>query len=286
MKSQEIYTSVTNRIIEELEAGTPPWVKPWQGGNADKHVFPHNAVTGRPYSGINVLLLWVRASERNYIRSGWLTFKQAHALGAYVRKGEKAVRIVYVKEIKVTDDEDAEKVIPVIRSYAVFNLCQLEKLPDAYTTPDEPLPDHECMQDIEGFIAATDIDVAHGSDSAAYNPRHDAVVMPLPSQFESPDHYYATLFHEYGHATGHTKRLGRDLTGRFGTQSYAAEELIAELTSAYLCAFFGIEGQLRHASYIEHWLALLRSDNRAVFTAAGKAQEAMTFLLTGAGVPT
>ncbi len=287
MKSQEIYTTVTNRIIAELEAGTVPWTKPWKT-NKREHPLPHNAATHRFYSGINILLLWDRADEKGFARSGWLTFGQCKALGARVRKGEKGTRIVFVKHIEVDDEETDEfKTIPIIKSYVVFNLCQMDDLPEAYNPQEKkPEAEHERIAHIEAFIAALNITIAHGSEEAAYNPKHDTIVMPHLSRFEGPEHYYATLLHEMSHASGHKSRLHRDLSGRFGSQSYAAEELVAELSSAYLCAYFGIEGQLRHASYLEHWLGLLKEDNRAIFTAAGKAQQAMNYLLETAGIST
>ncbi len=286
MKPQAIYETVTNRIIAELESGTVPWVKPWKSSSSP--MLPHNAVTGRPYSGINVLLLWCMAAERGYTRPGWLTFRQAAALGARVRKGEKGSHVVFVKRMDMpdddADDEEATKSVSIIKSYVVFNLCQIDELPEAYTHEPEDLPEYERIELAESFIAAIGINIANGGDMAAYNPRHDAIVMPPLSSFEAPEHYYATLFHELGHASGHEVRLNRDLRGRFGTEAYAAEELIAELTSAYLCAAFGIEGQLRHASYIDNWLSLLKKDNRAVFTAASKASAAMDYLVETAGV--
>ncbi len=287
MKPSAIYERVTNQIITELEAGTVPWVKPWKTN--EEHMLPHNAVSCRPYSGVNVLLLWCAAEERNYTRAGWLTFKQARALDACVRKGEKGTHIVFVKKREVSDDDadhdEDTKTISVIRSYVVFNLCQIEGLPEAYQTVEDDLPAHERIEAIEAFVSALGIDIAHGGARAAYNPRHDTIVMPTLSSFEAREHYYATLFHELGHATGHRKRLARDLCGRFGSEAYAAEELVAELTSAYLSATFGIEGQLRHASYIESWLTLFRQDSRAIFTAAGQAHRAMIYLLQAADVP-
>jgi antirestriction protein ArdC len=285
MKPSEIYEIVTNRIINELEAGTVPWIKPWATTYAGENVFPHNAVTRRPYSGINVLLLWGIAADQGYIRSGWLTFKQAQALGAHVRKGEKGAHIVFVKQLNVKEGDDRDediKRVSMLKSYVVFNLHQIEELPEAYLAIEDEHPEPDRIDYIEEFIAILNIDIAHGGNRAAYNIRHDAIVMPPMSQFETPEHYYATLFHELGHATGHAKRLDRNLSGRFGTQAYAAEELIAELNSAFLCATFGIEGQLRHASYIESWLKLLKNDTRAVFTAASKASNAMSYLLEAA----
>lgn len=286
MKPQKIYETVTNKIIAELEAGTVPWVKPWVSQGIP--VYPHNAATGRPYSGINVLLLWSMAADKGYDRPGWLTFRQAVALGGRVRKGEKGTHVVFVKRSDVpdeeADDEEATKTVSMIKSYVVFNVCQIDELPEPYQTIPDELPEHERIELVEHFISALNIPIAHGGDRAAYSPKTDAIVMPPLSSFEAPEHYYATLFHELGHATGHTMRLDRDLKGRFGTEAYAAEELVAELTSAYLCASFEIEGQLRHASYIDSWLSLLKKDNRAVFTAASKASAALDYLLETAGV--
>ena len=284
---QSVYERVTNTIIAELEQGTASWVKPWAGGASI--AVPHNAVSHRRYSGINVLLLWDAAMNAQYRNPAWLTFRQAKGLGGHVRKGEHATVIVYAssmtksEEDKETGEEHTRR-IPFLRTYLVFNVEQTEGLPEHLYRVGEPKPIEQAIEHVEAFLRQVGADVRHGGNSACYLPSGDFIALPEPGYFESPSHYYATSLHEHGHWTGHETRLARDLKGRFGTEAYAAEELIAELTAAYLCASLSIPGRLRHSEYIGSWLKLLGHDKRAVFTAATKATEAATFLERVGGI--
>jgi antirestriction protein ArdC len=163
----------------------------------------------------------------------------------------------------------------MLRNYSVFNVDQIDGLPEQTV---EVVPEPERLANAESFIAATGADIRHGGNEALYLPSRDYVRMPHLKAFERASHYYATLLHECGHWTAHEKRLNRDLKNRFGTRAYAAEELIAELTAAFLCAHLEIEGELRHAGYIDDWIGLLKEDDRAVFTAASKASRAADYL--------
>ncbi len=282
MKRNELYDSVTNRIVAELEAGAVPWVKPWSGGGAAFAALPHNAVTGRSYRGVNILTLWDAASRGAYQQPAWMTFLQTQSLGGRVRKGEKGTRVVFMKRIDVEEETDdgslRTKEVSVLRGYVLFNVLQVEDLPERFYTIPEVADEEERIAHVEELVGALDARIRHGGDTACFVPSLDHVCMPDFVQFETPEHYYATLLHELGHWSGHSRRLNRDFSGRFGTRAYAAEELVAELTAAFLCASLGIEGQLRHAGYIASWLELLRSDNRAIFTAASKASQAADFL--------
>ena len=284
MRTSEIYESVTNRIIAELEKGAAPWVKPWKSGQAVSGMgcLPYNAVTQRHYSGINILTLWDAAVRKGSAVPAWLTFNQAKERGGYIRKGEKGTHVVFTKRIEVDEKADdgstKKKQISMMRSYVVFNVEQVEGLPVQFYSAPPVLPEEESIGYVEQFIAKTDADIRHGEKGACYVPSHDFIRMPSYALFKTAAHYYATIFHELGHWSGHESRLNRDLTGRFGTRAYAAEELIAELSAAFLCASFGIEGHLRHAGYIESWLELLKSDKRAIFTAGSKASQAAEYL--------
>lgn len=275
MKIAAIYESVTRSIIAELEQGAAPWVKPWKGGNRIG-IMPANAATGRCYSGINIPILWHAADVRGYPTNAWLTFKQALDKGACVRKSEKGTQVVFTKRLSVKKDDaaDEERQISMLRAFTVFNVAQVEGL-DAPDTAAAPVPPAGA---VDAFAAVTGADIRYGGDKAFFVPSMDFIVLPDPGSFESVEHYHATKLHELVHWSGHRSRLDRDLSHRFGTSAYAAEELIAELGAAFLCAHLGVQGQLRHAGYIDSWLSLLKSDNRAIFTAASKASQAADYL--------
>lgn len=271
MKIAALYEAVTQSIISQLEQGTAPWVKPWKGGKSIG-IMPANAITGHHYRGVNVPILWHAADVNCYPNHAWLTFKQALDKGGSVRKGEKATHIVFTKRIKVEDDDD-EREISMLKAFAVFNVAQVDGLEIEQGTP-EPPP----AGAVEAFVAATGADIRHGGDRACFIPSHDFIALPNPSAFESQQHYDATKLHELCHWSGGKVRLNRDLSGRFGTSSYAAEELIAELGAAFLCAHLGVTGKLRHADYVASWIKLLKDDDRAIFTASSKASQAADYL--------
>jgi antirestriction protein ArdC len=278
---RDLYAEVSARIVSELERGAAPWVKPWSataGMNA-----PCNAATNRPYSGCNVVLLWM-ARAAGYRAPRFLTYKQALELGGHVRKGERGTKVYFVKQLQVrekdADDETATRVVPMLREYTVFNVEQCEDLPDAIRVGKPTRSRNPGVRDplADEFLRCTGADIREGDGEAYYAPGHDFISLPAFEAFKSAAHFYGTAFHEIGHWTGHKSRLDRDLRNRFGERAYAAEELVAELCAAFLCAEFSFDGDLRHAGYIQHWIALLRSDRRAFFTAASKAQAAADYL--------
>ena len=276
-----LYENVTARILSQLETGTVPWVKPW-AATAGQNM-PHNAATGRPYSGCNVVLLWM-AGHGRFASPRYMTFKQAKELGGNVKKGEHGFQIVFVKPMTAkpkTEDEKARGFM-MLKAYTVFNVDQIENLPEKILTPDPVKPRNEDERDatIDEFIVATAADFRAdvGGDRAFYNDAGDFIAMPTFTAFDSASAYYATGFHELGHWTGHKSRLDRKLGNRFGTSAYAAEELIAELTSAFLCAEFDVNGQLQHAEYIANWIQMLKDDSKAFLTAASAAQKAADFI--------
>lgn len=240
-----IYESVTRAIIEEMERGAVPWVRPWR---ADRHstgsVMPANAVTGRSYSGINVPILWASADSNGYPSHAWMTFKQALDQGAHVCKGECGTHVVFTKPLVVKGEDDEIEKRSMLREYTVFNVAQI----DGFAVTESPLPpEPERHAAVDAFIAATNADIRHGGDKACFVPALDLVNLPPVSSFTSIEPYYTTALHELGHWSGHKPRLDRDLSGRFDTRAYAAEELVGELTAAFLCAHLGITGELRHA---------------------------------------
>lgn len=257
-----------------MERGVVPWTKPWK---TDKSVgiMPANAITGRAYSGINVPILWDSTDRNGYPSHQWLTYKQAQAAGGNVKKGEKSTHVVFTKPLVYKDEADEERRASMLREYNVFNVQQIDGLEIKEPAP-KPEPERHAV--VDAFIAATGADIRLGGDRACFVPSKDFIILPHASAFKGIEHFYATSLHECGHWAGAEKRLNRNLTGRFGTKAYAAEELIAELTAAFLCAHLGIKGELRHADYIANWLELLRSDDRAIFTAASKASQAANHL--------
>lgn len=267
MRIDDLYRSVTASIIAELEAGAAPWVKPW---TAEAAVMPQNAITHRPYNGINVLILWMTAQARLYPSNRWLTFKQALERDACVRKGEKGTHVVLVKRLAPKEDE--ERSIPMMRTFTVFNVAQIDGLEVSQEAVEAS------RQPVTPFAARTGAKVLHGHPMACFVPSQDVVCMPNPETFTGEEQYQATLLHELTHWTGHETRLKRDLKNRFGTKAYAAEELVAELGAAFLCAHLGIQGELQHAGYIATWLELLKEDDKAIFTASSKASQAADFL--------
>ena len=278
---RDLYAQVSTRIVAELESGAAPWVKPWSATPGQNT--PCNAATNRPYSGCNVVLLWM-AQAAGYRTPRFLTFKQALELGGNVRKGEHGTKVYFVKQLQVrdkgADDESATRVVPMMREYTVFNVDQCDGLPDRVLTLGEVKVRNQDERDatIDEFLGSSGVEIREGMAEAYYRPGADFISLPRFEAFKSAATFYATAFHELGHATGHKSRLDRDLRHRFGERAYAAEELVAELCAAFLCAEFSLDGDLRHAGYIQTWISLLKADSRAFFTACSKAQAAADYL--------
>ena len=281
-----LYDEVTRKIIAELEAGRIPWVQPWDASAAAGPSLPRNALTGRRYSGVNVLLLWGAAIEGGHASQHWLTFKQALEAGGSVRKGEKGTTVVYAdrfipeteKARAVERGEDA-KAVPFLKRFTVFNVAQCEGLRPGLAVDPAPLPEREIIPHAEALIAATGADIRIGGDKAYYSPSGDYVQVPPQPAFRDQVNYYRTVFHELSHHSGAKHRLNRDLSGRIGSKPYAREELCAEISAAFICAALGIMPTVRHADYVGSWLEVLREDNRAIFRAASQASNAADYIL-------
>lgn len=281
----DIYARVTDRIITALESGVAPWVRPWQ---SEVDPMPINADSRRTYRGVNFITLQLTAQACGYWRNCWLTYRQAEKHGGRVRKGEHGVPVVFWKLNRVNAKAETEpwpqetrlfeNVIPLLRYYTVFNTAQIEGLPAALADPAPSIPQWQGHDVADEVIQLSGARIRHAGGQAFYAPADDYVQLPTMTSFREASDYYATALHELAHWTGHSSRLNRQLGKRFGDEAYAMEELIAELGSAFLCAHCRIEGQLQHASYIEHWLKVLRGDKRAIFVASTKAQNAADFL--------
>lgn len=285
------YEEITAHIIADLEAGIFPWARPWGTGGGSQFALPRNAATGKAYSGINVLILWERLFERGFISQRWLTFRQASSLGGTVRKGEPGATVCYADRFVpkreracargAGQDEPVreEASVPFLRRYTVFNVGQCDGLPEHGHGAHAPLPEREIVPEAEALARATLADIRHGGVEAYYECERDYIQLPPQAAFFDPINYYRTLFHELGHWTGDRSRLKRDQTGGFGSKPYAREELVAEMTAAFVCATLSICPTVRHADYIGNWIDVLRGDNRAIFHAASKASKAADLLL-------
>lgn len=271
----DFYQEVTNRIVAAIDAGTPPWVRPWSVSDQR----PKNASTGRLYRGINALLLGLEAQARGYTANAWLTYRQAAALNAQVRGGERGTSVVLYKLHEVEEKAEGEKrVIPLLRSFTVFNVAQIDGLPQPAPSPPPARPWDPHLE-AELLLSSSGADIRAGSEMAYYHPAKDAIYLPDKDAFADQGAYYSTALHELTHWTGHATRCNRDLSGRFGNDAYAMEELIAEMGSAFLCAHCRLDGRLQHAAYLHAWLQVLKADKRAIFTASAKAQQAADLLL-------
>ena len=284
---RDVYADVTARIVEQLEAGVRPWHRPWQAGHPAGSISRPLRSNQVPYRGINVLVLWLAAFERGYESPLWLTFQQAKELDARVKKGEHGTKVVYANTFEKTTKDDATggestERIPFLKAYTVFNAEQVEGLPVRFHAPEvEPKPQAERLAEAEAFFANTDADTRHGGGKAFYNPAEDFIQLPDFDRFESRQSYYAVRAHETIHWTKHAKRIDRNFeTKRFGDQGYALEELVAELGSAFLAADLGLTPEVmpEHASYLASWLRVLKTDDKAIFTAAAHAEKAAAYL--------
>jgi antirestriction protein ArdC len=282
----DIYTRVTNQIVEQLEKGVRPWLQPWNAEHAAGRITRPLRHNGEPYHGINILMLWAAAESQGYNCPLWLTYKQAQELGGQVRKGEHGSPVVYASKFKKADTGDdgeaVEREVAFLKQYTVFNASQCDGLPERFYALAEP--PKEVMERIEradAFFANTGIEIRTGGNRAYYSVTDDYVQMPPFEAFRDAESHAATLAHEVSHATRHPSRLNRDFgRKRWGDEGYAVEELVAELASAFFCADLEITPELRddHASYLGHWLKVLKDDKRAIFTAASHASRAIDYL--------
>lgn len=275
--------TITSAIIARLEAGTRPWVRPWTGTSVSRPL----RACGTPYRGINALWLWMAAEAAGHSSPYWLTYRQAQLQGGQVRMGERGTVAIFYKSHrkKIEDEETGEARADtrrVLRSFILFNACQVDGLPERFFPAPRTLAEPTARdRELDHFFSSIPARVRHFGDEAYYRPVPDDITMPDPATFRDLDHYRATLAHELAHWTGHGSRLARDLAGRFGSDAYAMEELLAEMAAAMLGAELGLPvAHLdHHASYVASWLRVLKADSRAVLTAAAKAEEACGLLL-------
>lgn len=282
MDINKLYKEVTATVIKQLEDGVPPWVRPWKDGKRrGVGMIPSNLISGRLYSGGNILLLWMAAQQHGWDSLQFCPYLAANKVGGTVRRGEKGIQILFTSHHRKKDEATGEeRPYTFVKTHTVFHASQLENIPEKYLQPQQreegvSVPKNERAVD---FAQKTGITIRHEGNKAFYSPAQDIVVVPPFSSFKDEEGYHGTVCHELVHATGHEKRLNRQFGKRFGDERYAAEELVAELGSAYLCARLGYKPGFRSASYLASWLKVLKSDNRAIFTAASYAGQASSSL--------
>ncbi|MDE0091992.1 MAG: zincin-like metallopeptidase domain-containing protein [Oligoflexia bacterium] len=279
MSKKDIYQQITNQIIQDLEKGLPVWETPWKKGFMG---FPTNAFSHTFYSGVNTLILWLQQSQKGFETSQWLTFLQVKKLGGTIIKGEKATPIIFYKKLLVVDEKsEEEKTIHHFRTHALFNLSQtigLEKFIKKHTSKEKaPFKD---VKKAEELITQSQAKIAFAPiDRACYLPKEDKILMPKKEQFKTQEAFYSTLFHELSHWTAHKSRLDRPIQNKQGSQAYAFEELIAEISASFICCHLGFEYSTQHSAYIKSWLEVLKEDKQAIFKASSKAQKATQFIL-------
>jgi antirestriction protein ArdC len=287
MKSErfDIHQHITDQIIAAIERGAGEFRLPWHR-SASSIMRPVNVASKKPYRGVNVLTLWATADAKGYTSGTWGTYRQWVETSAQVRKGEKAAYIVFYKEITIAAEDEGDETDTRLfaRATPVFAAEQV----DGYEPPaqDAPTTVITPIEQAEGFVAATGATIVHSGDRAFYRPATDSIHLPPREEFigtptsSAAECYYATLLHELTHWTSRETRCNRHLGKRFGDAAYAMEELVAELGAAFLCADLRITDMPRadHAQYLTTWLSVLKTDKKAIFTAASKASEATAFL--------
>jgi antirestriction protein ArdC len=277
----DIYQTVTDNIIKALEAGVKPWRCPWKRRGLVSGL-PSNYTTHDAYSGINIMLLWCSAAEQGFQDSRWMTYRQAASIGAQVRRGERGTMVIFYKTLEKEKDDGGTECIPVLKHFTVFNVAQIDGLPrsgsDAQPVPPtadnfDPLPQAEALFKRSGAT------ITERGQEAFFRSATDEIYLPERHLFRNAEDFYATGLHELTHWSGGKTRLSRDMTGRFGSEDYAFEELVAELGCAFLMADLGICGDVQHESYIASWLKKLHDDKRYIFRAASAASKAHRYLM-------
>lgn len=277
---EQRYAKVTDLIINELENGNVPWHKPWTD------LCRQRSIVGRPYHGINAMMLTMTAQAHGYESTVWLTYRKGKEFGGYVK--EHGTPVSFWKMLSVEDKKTGKKkTVPMFRTYTVFNVDQFHDL-DLTKLPKEPEPkDNDPIAEAEaivkGYVDAPGIMYMGGR--AFYRPSDDSITVPVIGSFDNPEEYYSTLFHEMGHSTGHSSRLKRNgisATHSFGDPDYSKEELVAEFTAAFLCAEAGIHNTVQNsAAYIKGWLKALKNDRKLLVNGANAGSRAAQYILQG-----
>lgn len=279
-KLTNLIQEVTDKIIKDMENGVMPWEKPWF------FVPSVNGSSKRVYQGMNLLFLGYERQQKNYSSPLWMTFLQAKTLGGRIKKGAEGTEIIYF-EMKLkknateaeADEKNRKDVFPFVRLHYVFNLDQIEGLDHLKDeiAPVRVVNNEEAERILVNSGAKVSFDQLR--NQAFYNHATDSITLPFKEAFKSTEGFYETVCHELIHWTGGPARLNRISKAAFGSEEYAAEELVAEFGAAILCAHVGIPYKTNHAAYIASWIKKLKDDPKALSTAITQAQKAVDFLL-------
>ena len=285
----DIRQIITDKIIALLERGTTSTGPRWTGTQSTG--LPTNAKTGEAYRGINVLMLWAEMAEKSYTSSQWLTYNQAASLGGQVRKGEKSVMGVYYQTVQKQSDKEAEEGDSyfMAKPFWLFNISQIDNLPATIApNPSAAKSDFSPHDEAEQMLTHSGADIHYGYDSAFYSVTKDQIFLPIRGRFTTTANFYATALHELIHWSGHENRLNRRFGKRFGDDSYAFEELVAELGAAFTMGSLNLADATleTHADYLASWIKVLKNDKGAIFTAASQAAKASDFILSRAALTT
>ncbi|MDE7590846.1 zincin-like metallopeptidase domain-containing protein [Enterobacter bugandensis] len=274
----DVYQTVTNSIIEALERGVKPWVCPWKHNGAVSGI-PSNFSTGKAYTGMNIMLLWCSAAKHGFQDPRWLTYHQATEQGARIRKGETGTTGIFYKTLEKENDAGELERIPMLKTFTVFNIEQTDGLNLDDEISPQPVTEFDPLPEAEALFQRTGANFHERGQRAYYQPSTDEIWLPERHLFRDAANFYATGLHELVHWTGAESRLDREKGGKFGLESYAFEELIAELGCAFLMADLGVRGEVQHENYIASWLKSLKNDKRYIFQAASAASKAHRFLM-------
>ena len=276
MKTDDYARRIADQFIAAMQEGPERWKASWKQGTFAQ---PYNAVSGKGYHGGNVMALVLQQREKAYTDPRWLTYKQAEGLGCHVKRGEKATQIQFWKKIDQLDTESGELTQRGMAKYIpIFNAQQVEGL--APLIEQVQRPEIERLERAEQLLQDSGIRIEFDAPGRPhYNPRTDSIHLPPREDFLSQEGFYATAFHELSHATGHESRLGRDLTGGFGSEEYAKEELRAEIASLMIGERLDIGMDVaNHQSYVANWVQVLQDDPKEILRAAADAEKIMAYL--------
>ncbi|WP_171182333.1 ArdC family protein [Ruegeria sp. HKCCD8929] len=286
----DVYSHVTNQILDELKKGTVPWRKPWSGGQAGL-TLPRR-VTGEHYRGINVVMLWIAAMNRGFSSNSWMTYRQAQELGGQVRRGETSTTVIKYGEIRKDDGDGAngqDQVIRYARAYRVFNCDQIDGLDEHWYDRPAGIRDFGTKSDpeLDAWFHSLGVEIRHSAEPRAYySPARDLIHMPPVHTFETAHGFFDTLSHEAAHAIADGRRLDLSFPGKTRSERYQHEEIYAEISGAMICARLGIHPSFeQNAAYVASWIKTISDDHKAILRAAANAQAAADWAFERAGEP-
>lgn len=273
---------IADKIIAQLEAGTDKWKKSWESIGSGR--YPVSAISHKPYNGINAVVLMFETMAKGYTDNRWLTLKQIHAKNGKLKKDAVGVKCVHCSPVrfKATDHNGDDVFVQrmAVKHFVLYNVEQTEGLVFRPRKKD-PNFKWDKIEAAEKILNNSKAKIIEKPlDSAFYDPEKDHIVLPYRKQFKTNDRFYDTALHELGHWTGHKTRLKRDLTGKFGSEKYAKEELRAEIASMMISATIGLPHNIEdHAAYVNSWIKVLKDDPKEIFKAATAANKIKDYLI-------